>query len=67
MKDMNLPIARKCFAVLYLDSEYNADSILGLESFVYCRVVVDGWYKDSISAATREEAIEKFYNGDWRH
>ena len=64
-KDMNLPIASKGFAVLILDVEWPAVPEMKLDAGVFCRVLVDGWYKGYLSAKTKEEAIEKFNNKQW--
>lgn len=53
-------IARRAFATLILDSEYPANGYM--PAVVFCRILVDGWYRDTISAETREKAIELFNN-----
>lgn len=50
-------IARKCFASLWLDYEW--------EDFVSCRVLIDGWFKANLYAKDCEEAIDKFMKGDY--
>lgn len=57
-------IARKCFASLYLDYEFTGSD--SLPASVSCRVLIDGCYNCHLYAATREEAIEKFYQGTWK-
>jgi len=64
--EMNLEIARKCFASLVLDHEWKGCPELKLKPAVYCRVLVDGWYVDAIYAPNREVAIEKFMSKNWR-
>lgn len=51
-------IATKCFAHLYLDSEY--------EDIVFCRVTIEDVYQGIFTAKNREEAIEIFRSGKWR-
>ena len=53
-------IARRAFATLILDSEYPANKYM--PAVVFCRILVDGWYRDTISAETIDEAIEIFKN-----
>lgn len=48
-------IATKCFAHLYLDSEY--------EDIVFCRVTIEDVYQGIFTAKNREEAIEIFRSG----
>jgi len=57
LKEMNLEIDRKCFGSLILDYEF--------EDFVKCRVLIDGWYKATIYAKNREEAIKLFREGNY--
>lgn len=57
LKEMNLEIDRKCFGSLILDYEFD-DS-------VKCRVLIDGWYKATIYAKNREEAIKLFREGKY--
>ena len=54
---MNLEINRKCFGSLILDYEF--------EDSVKCRVLIDGWYKATIYAKNREEAIKLFREGNY--
>ena len=54
---MNLEIDRKCFGSLILDYEF--------EDYVKCRVLIDGWYKATIYAKNREEAIKLFREGNY--
>ena len=61
---MENEIARKCFASLVLDVEYPGDE--DIPAYVKCRVLVDGWYRATIYAANREEAISRFYSGEWK-
>lgn len=56
-------IDAKAFAVLILDYEWLNDEIL--PDYVSCRVLVDGWYKGSVTAESRTEAIRKFRAGEW--
>lgn len=58
MLELNIEIARRCFASLVLDYEFN--------DFVSCRVLIDGYYCSSFIASSREAAIEKFNNTEWR-
>ena len=64
MREKNECIARKGFASLILDYEFSANDLL--PAYVSCRVLIDGWYNGSITAESREAAIEKFYAGEWR-
>ena len=57
LKEMNLEIDRKCFGSLILDYEF--------EDYVKCRVLIDGWYKATIYAKNREEAIKLFREGNY--
>lgn len=63
---MNETIAQKYFATLVLDQEWKGCEKLKLKPGVYCRILVDGWYRDSLIAESREQAIEKFMNTNWR-
>ncbi len=63
---MNLAIAQKLFATLVLDQEWKGCKQFGIKPGVYCRVLIDGWYRDSITAESRDQAIEKFMNTNWR-
>jgi hypothetical protein len=56
-------IASRAFAALILDYEFPADDLF--PAYVSCRVLVEDLYKGSIVAGTREEAIQKFYNGEY--
>jgi hypothetical protein len=56
-------IASRAFASLILDYEFPADEYA--PAYVSCRVLVEDLYKGSITASTKEEAIQKFYNGDY--
>lgn len=49
-------IARKGFGLLYIEAEY--------EDCVFCLVTVDGWFNRRFTAASRDEAIEKYMKGD---
>ena len=66
MTDMNLPIASKGFALLVLDHEWNGCPELKLKPGCYCRILIDGWYRGSLTAENRDQAIEKFLNTNWR-
>lgn len=59
MYEMNLPIAQKYFAVLVLDYEF--------DDGCYCRILIDGYYAGQLTAANRNQAIEKFLAGHWVH
>lgn len=63
MSPMNECIDSKAFAALILDYEWKANDLLPAQ--VSCRVLIDGTFKARLSAATREDAIEKFRNGDY--
>ena len=56
-KPLDVEIARKCFATLVLDYE-SPDYASG-------RVLIDGWYKATLTANNREELIQKFYNKEY--
>lgn len=58
MYELNQEIARRCFASLILDYEYT--------DIVFCRVLIDGYFCSNLTADSRQAAIEKFYNTDWR-
>lgn len=58
MHELNIEIARRFFASLILDYEF--------ENCVSCRVLIDGYYCSSFIAPSREAAIEKFNNTEWR-
>lgn len=64
--DLNECIAWKGFGQLILDREWPGCPELKLKPGVYCRVLIDGWYRDSLIADSRDAAIEKFYNTDWK-
>ena len=66
MTDMNLPIASKGFALLVLDHEWKGCPELKLDSGCYCRILIDGWYRGSLIAENRKQAIDKFLAGNWR-
>lgn len=56
IRELNECIASRAFASLILDYEFS--------DYVSCRVLIEDLCYDRITAATREEAIEKFK--DWR-
>ena len=58
MYELNQEIARKYFASLILDYEYT--------DIVFCRVLIDGYYHSTFTAANRQVAIEKFNDTEWR-
>ena len=64
VRPKNECIATKGFAHLILDYEGNGSD--GLEPFVSCRVLIEDLYKDRIYASNRDEAIQKFKNGEWQ-
>ena len=64
--DLNETIAWKGFGQLILDREYPGCPELKLKPCVFCRVLIDGWWRDNLVAESREDAIEKFYNTEWR-
>lgn len=55
-------IAARAFGSLILDYEWAGDEYM--PPLVSCRVLIEDLYQDTIHAASREEAIEKFRN--WR-
>lgn len=55
---LNQEIARKYFASLILDHEY--------DDIVFCRVLIDGYFCANLAADNRQAAIEKFNNTSWR-
>lgn len=57
MSELNVEIARRFFASLILDYEF--------DNFVSCRVLIDGCFCRSLVASSREEAIEKFNSTEW--
>lgn len=59
-------IARKAFGSLILDYEWEEDKLFNLPPCVSCRVLIDGTYKTTIHAETREEAINIFMSGEWK-
>lgn len=58
MYELNQEIARRCFASLILDYEYT--------DIVFCRVLIDGYFCSNLTADSRQAAIEKFNNTEWR-
>ena len=52
-----MEIARKYFKSLVLDAEY--------DDIVFCRILNDGWYVGTLSAPSKELAIEKFLSGNY--
>ena len=59
-------IAWKGFCQLILDREWPGCPELKIKPGVFCRVLIDGWFRDYLSAESREAAIEKFNNTEWR-
>ena len=53
----------KCFAALILDYEWEGDDVF--PAYVTCRVLVDDLLRGRITAANRQEAIEKFRRGEF--
>ncbi len=58
LKELNECIASRGFASLILDYDFPADDTL--PAYVSCRVLIEDLYQDTITAASRAEAIEKF-------
>ena len=59
MRNREECIAVKCFAYLWLDSEY--------DDIVFCRVTVEDLFRGRFTAKNREEAIEIFKSGEWKN
>ena len=59
-------IAVKGFGTLVLDREWKGCPELKLKPGVFCRVLIDGWFRDNLIAESRDAAIEKFYNTNWK-
>lgn len=64
MTDLNIPIAINGFCVLVLDHEWAA--VPGMDAGCYCRILNDGYFAGCMMADSREDAINKFFKGDWR-
>ena len=62
LKELNEYIAVKGFCYLVIDYECNAQD--GLPPYCSGRVLCEGLFQYNWHAETREEAIEKFLNGD---
>lgn len=63
--EKNIVIARKCFATLILDYEWDYIWDGKREKGVYCRILIDLNYAGQLTAESREKAIEKFNHGEW--
>lgn len=64
--DLNECIAWKGFAQLILDREWAGCPELKIKPGVFCRILVDGWFRGNLVADSREDAIQKFNNRTWR-
>ena len=62
LQPKNECIASRAFASLILDYEFEEDKYFNLPAYVSCRILVEDLFQERITAATREEAIEKFNN-----
>lgn len=61
MKSYEIPIARQAFGTLYEDMP---PEIVGGTMFPgWYRVLIDGWYAGTFSAASREIAVKQFRAG----
>lgn len=63
LREKNECIASRAFASLILDYEFPAEN--NLPAYVSCRVLIEDLYRGSITAETREQAIEKFINHEY--
>lgn len=63
MGEKNEIIARKVFATLVLDYDFPAFG--DIPAYVSCRVLHDGYFVSRMHAGSVDEAIERFYRGDY--
>lgn len=63
-RPMNLCIDSKAFASLILDYEFPENEFSG--PYVSCRVLIEDLLYGYVTASSRDEAITKFRNGEWK-
>ena len=62
LRPKNECIASRAFASLILDYEWPENKSFGLPAQVSCRILIEDLYQDTITAGSRDEAIEMFNN-----